>query len=164
MSSSISSHQVGAIIEPSSEPVPDSIFGNLLKWANHHKDFTLDFKKDVLDKLGEGSSQGFWHYAGSLTTPPCSKIVEWVFLRNPLKMDGTYEGGVGLVCLGTRGGDCSGGGRGGGEGGEEIGRGGARNREEGAVGKREERGRVGGEESGGGRSVGEGGGGEKGGE
>lgn len=33
----------------------------------------------------EVMSQSFYHYSGSLTTPPCSEIVTWLVMKNPLK-------------------------------------------------------------------------------
>lgn len=30
--------------------------------------------------------QGYWHYSGSLTTPPCSPIVQWYLMKEPIVM------------------------------------------------------------------------------
>jgi len=32
------------------------------------------------------NSKRFWHYTGSLTTPPCTNGVEWFLLQNPVKI------------------------------------------------------------------------------
>jgi carbonic anhydrase len=31
-------------------------------------------------------ARGYYHYAGSLTTPPCSETVEWMLLRQPIEV------------------------------------------------------------------------------
>ncbi|HEV2899398.1 MAG TPA: carbonic anhydrase [Pseudaminobacter sp.] len=33
------------------------------------------------------ASLGYWSYEGSLTTPPCSEIVDWMVVREPLQVD-----------------------------------------------------------------------------
>ncbi|SFK30314.1 carbonic anhydrase [Methylocapsa palsarum] len=33
------------------------------------------------------TARGYYRYAGSLTTPPCSETVEWMILKQPLEVD-----------------------------------------------------------------------------
>jgi len=35
------------------------------------------------------SASGFWHYAGSLTTPPCTEHIEWFVMERPIEMSKT---------------------------------------------------------------------------
>ena len=42
--------------------------------------------RPIILKKGPGND-GFWHYPGSLTTPPCSEIVQWIVLKEPLKIN-----------------------------------------------------------------------------
>ena len=30
--------------------------------------------------------RGYYHYLGSLTTPPCTQIVEWYVMKNPITL------------------------------------------------------------------------------
>jgi carbonic anhydrase len=32
------------------------------------------------------SASGFWHYAGSLTTPPCTEHIQWYVMERPVEM------------------------------------------------------------------------------
>ncbi|AIC29869.1 carbonic anhydrase (plasmid) [Rhizobium etli bv. mimosae str. IE4771] len=34
------------------------------------------------------STLGYWAYEGSLTTPPCSEIVDWMVAKHPVEVDG----------------------------------------------------------------------------
>jgi len=50
-----------------------------------------DAKKDVKLNIGEffesvPKKSSFWHYTGSLTTPPCGEIVNWYVNKTPLKI------------------------------------------------------------------------------
>ena len=45
---------------------------------------SVDVKaKDLIQGM---ASQNFYHYSGSLTTPPCSEIVNWVVFSEPQKI------------------------------------------------------------------------------
>lgn len=47
-------------------------------------------KINITDELSPSmllpSSRDFFTYEGSLTTPPCSEVVTWLVLREPLKI------------------------------------------------------------------------------
>ena len=36
------------------------------------------------------TSRDYYHYRGSLTTPPCSEIVQWFVLKDPITVPGAY--------------------------------------------------------------------------
>ncbi len=61
----------------------ETIFANMPKEAN--KTFKSDsLKIDVTDILP--NDRKFYHYIGSLTTPPCTQIVEWYVMKTPVYM------------------------------------------------------------------------------
>ncbi|UVO30273.1 carbonic anhydrase [Bradyrhizobium arachidis] len=43
------------------------------------------------------AQRAYYHYAGSLTTPPCSETVDWIVLANPIEVGETDIAGFGKV-------------------------------------------------------------------
>ncbi|XP_061544082.1 receptor-type tyrosine-protein phosphatase gamma-like isoform X2 [Phycodurus eques] len=70
--------QVGGKDNPAVEPI---IHG--LKGVVHHEKETL-LEPFVLKDLLPSSLDSYYRYTGSLTTPPCSKIVEWIIFSRPI--------------------------------------------------------------------------------
>jgi len=60
--------------EGKNNPVLDNILGNVGK----------DIRVDPQDLLPKETAK-YFHYVGSLTTPPCSENVQWYLLKEPVK-------------------------------------------------------------------------------
>ncbi|KAM8931071.1 receptor-type tyrosine-protein phosphatase gamma isoform 2-T2 [Pelodytes ibericus] len=63
-------------------PALDPIIHGLKGVVHHEKETTLD--PFILRDLLPTSLDSFYRYTGSLTTPPCSEIVEWVVFSRPV--------------------------------------------------------------------------------
>uniref|UniRef100_A0A8D0GW35 protein-tyrosine-phosphatase n=1 Tax=Sphenodon punctatus TaxID=8508 RepID=A0A8D0GW35_SPHPU len=63
-------------------PALDPIIHGLKGVVHHEKETFLD--PFVLRDLLPASLGSYYRYAGSLTTPPCSEIVEWIVFRRPV--------------------------------------------------------------------------------
>ncbi|KAM6301058.1 receptor-type tyrosine-protein phosphatase gamma [Aegotheles albertisi] len=63
-------------------PALDPIIHGLKGVVHHEKETFLD--PFVLKDLLPTSLGSYYRYAGSLTTPPCSEIVEWIVFRKPV--------------------------------------------------------------------------------
>uniref|UniRef100_A0A8B9G3V2 Receptor-type tyrosine-protein phosphatase gamma n=1 Tax=Amazona collaria TaxID=241587 RepID=A0A8B9G3V2_9PSIT len=63
-------------------PALDPIIHGLKGVVHHEKETFLD--PFVLRELLPTSLGSYYRYAGSLTTPPCSEIVEWIVFRKPV--------------------------------------------------------------------------------
>jgi carbonic anhydrase len=48
------------------------------------KTATFSGRVDLAEVMS--SASGFWHYAGSLTTPPCTEHIQWYVLERPIEM------------------------------------------------------------------------------
>ncbi|CAL8340760.1 unnamed protein product [Lota lota] len=70
--------QVGGRDNPAVDPV---IHG--LRGVVHHEKETL-LEPFVLKDLLPSSLGSYYRYTGSLTTPPCSKVVEWILFSRPV--------------------------------------------------------------------------------
>lgn len=74
---------VGVLIKEGRENnVLAALWGNLPEQKEKH--IHPAQKCDVLHLLPEDHS--FFHYSGSLTTPPCSEGVEWFVMKTPIEM------------------------------------------------------------------------------
>jgi len=73
---------IGVLMAEGKEnPFIDKIFSNMPQKANGHKK-SADIKINTTSILPV--SKDHWHYLGSLTTPPCTQIVEWYLLKEPI--------------------------------------------------------------------------------
>uniref|UniRef100_A0A7N6BU88 protein-tyrosine-phosphatase n=1 Tax=Anabas testudineus TaxID=64144 RepID=A0A7N6BU88_ANATE len=70
--------QVGGKDNPAVDPI---IHG--LKGVVHHEKETF-LESFVLKDLLPSSLGSYYRYTGSLTTPPCSKVVEWIIFSRPI--------------------------------------------------------------------------------
>ncbi|CAL8357152.1 unnamed protein product, partial [Gadus morhua 'NCC'] len=70
--------QVGGRDNPAVDPV---IHG--LRGVVHHEKETF-LEPFVLKELLPASLGSYYRYTGSLTTPPCSKVVEWILFSRPV--------------------------------------------------------------------------------
>ncbi|KAM5148939.1 receptor-type tyrosine-protein phosphatase gamma isoform 2-T2 [Mantella aurantiaca] len=67
---------------PRNNPALDPIIHGLKGVVHHEKETFLD--PFILKDLLPASLGSFYRYTGSLTTPPCSEIVEWVVFSRPV--------------------------------------------------------------------------------
>ncbi|XP_062420161.1 receptor-type tyrosine-protein phosphatase gamma-like isoform X2 [Pungitius pungitius] len=72
--------QVGAKDNPAVDPI---IHG--LKGVVHHEKETV-LEPFVLKDLLPSALGSYYRYTGSLTTPPCSKVVEWIVFSRPISV------------------------------------------------------------------------------
>ncbi|XP_068598169.1 receptor-type tyrosine-protein phosphatase gamma-like [Brachionichthys hirsutus] len=63
-------------------PAVDPIIQGLKGVVHHDKETNL--RSFILRDLLPSSVNGYYRYTGSLTTPPCSKVVEWIVLSRPV--------------------------------------------------------------------------------
>ncbi|KAM3621040.1 uncharacterized protein V6R79_005149 [Siganus canaliculatus] len=63
-------------------PAVDPIIQGLKGVVHHEKETNL--RSFILRDLLPSSVDGYYRYTGSLTTPPCSKVVEWIIFSRPV--------------------------------------------------------------------------------
>ncbi|XP_029990257.1 receptor-type tyrosine-protein phosphatase gamma [Sphaeramia orbicularis] len=63
-------------------PAVDPIIQGLKGVVHHEKETNL--KSFILRDLLPSSVDSYYRYTGSLTTPPCSKVVEWIIFSRPV--------------------------------------------------------------------------------
>ncbi|KAM4613068.1 receptor-type tyrosine-protein phosphatase gamma [Polymixia lowei] len=63
-------------------PAVDPIIQGLKGVVHHEKETNL--KSFILRDLLPSSLNSYYRYTGSLTTPPCSKVVEWIIFSRPV--------------------------------------------------------------------------------
>ncbi|XP_068171051.1 receptor-type tyrosine-protein phosphatase gamma [Antennarius striatus] len=63
-------------------PAVDPIIQGLKGVVHHDKETNL--RSFILRDLLPSSVNGYYRYTGSLTTPPCSKVAEWIILSRPV--------------------------------------------------------------------------------
>lgn len=67
---------VGVFLEPADAVSSEDMLTSALKGQPFN----------LADALSEQASAGYWHYKGSLTTPPCTEIVSYVISSAPMKV------------------------------------------------------------------------------
>lgn len=73
---------IGVMITPGGK---NAAFSELMAAAPHDEGKTATVTFDPKTLLP--ASHGYWTYEGSLTTPPCSEIVHWIVMKDPLRVD-----------------------------------------------------------------------------
>ncbi|XP_076012652.1 receptor-type tyrosine-protein phosphatase gamma isoform X2 [Genypterus blacodes] len=68
-------------------PAVDPIIQGLKGVVHHEKETNL--RSFVLRDLLPSSLDSYYRYTGSLTTPPCSKVVEWIIFSRPVYLSHT---------------------------------------------------------------------------
>ncbi|CAK6974222.1 receptor-type tyrosine-protein phosphatase gamma [Scomber scombrus] len=63
-------------------PAVDPIIQGLKRVVHHEKETNL--RSFILRDLLPSSVDSYYRYTGSLTTPPCSKVVEWIIFSRPV--------------------------------------------------------------------------------
>ncbi|KAE8298488.1 Receptor-type tyrosine-protein phosphatase gamma [Larimichthys crocea] len=63
-------------------PAVDPIIQGLKGVVHHEKETNL--RSFILRDLLPSSADSYYRYTGSLTTPPCSKVVEWIIFSRPV--------------------------------------------------------------------------------
>ncbi|KAK2862035.1 hypothetical protein Q5P01_001568 [Channa striata] len=68
----------------SDNPAVDPIIQGLKGVVHHEKETNL--RSFILRDLLPSSVDSYYRYTGSLTTPPCSKVVEWIIFSRPVHL------------------------------------------------------------------------------
>lgn len=75
---------IGVMVEEGTE---NEMFGRLIDHLPYERTSTVTTDDVLIDPAAMlPSTERFFHYTGSLTTPPCSESVEWFVLREPIEL------------------------------------------------------------------------------
>uniref|UniRef100_A0A3P8UHH9 protein-tyrosine-phosphatase n=1 Tax=Cynoglossus semilaevis TaxID=244447 RepID=A0A3P8UHH9_CYNSE len=74
-------------VGPKDNPALDPIIQGLKGVVHHEKETNL--RSFILRDLLPSSLDSYYRYTGSLTTPPCSKVVEWIVFSRPVYLSHT---------------------------------------------------------------------------
>eukprot|EP01126_Amoeba_proteus_P037237 TRINITY_DN3833_c0_g1_i2.p1 TRINITY_DN3833_c0_g1~~TRINITY_DN3833_c0_g1_i2.p1 ORF type:complete len:330 (+),score=22.56 TRINITY_DN3833_c0_g1_i2:80-1069(+) len=74
------------IIQDTDVPFWTEIIGGLKNIQTPNSKTTINFPgfEQIFSQLVKNDNDGYWNFPGSLTTPPCTEIIDWSIMMQPL--------------------------------------------------------------------------------